>query len=47
MKLQHTAYTLSPNQKLPSYLSQLKQAGADTIVAEAQKQLDAWAAKQK
>jgi putative aldouronate transport system substrate-binding protein len=33
--------------KLPSYLSQLKQAGADDVVAEAQKQLDAWAAKQK
>jgi putative aldouronate transport system substrate-binding protein len=34
-------------QKLPSYLSQLKQAGADTVVAQAQKQLDAWASKHK
>lgn len=32
-------------QDLPKYLSQLKQAGADEIMAEAQKQLNAW--KQK
>jgi hypothetical protein len=36
MKLRHTtSYIVAP------------EAGADTIVAEAQKQLDAWAAKQK
>lgn len=34
-------------QKLPDYISQLKQAGADAVVAEAQKQLDAWASKHK
>jgi putative aldouronate transport system substrate-binding protein len=32
-------------QDLPKYLTQLKQAGADDIIAEAQKQLNAW--KQK
>ncbi len=37
---------LNPND-LPKFLDQIKQAGGDTIVAEAQKQLDAWAAKQK
>lgn len=32
--------------KLAGYLAQIKQAGGDAIVAEAQKQLDAWKAKQ-
>ena len=35
---------LNPND-LPKYLLQLKQAGADTVVTEAQKQLTAWASK--
>lgn len=33
--------------KLPGYLSQLKQAGSDTVVAEVQKQLNAWATSKK
>ena len=37
---------LNPATTLPNYLHQLKQAGADTIVAEAQKQLNAWAKSQ-
>lgn len=33
-------------QDLPKYLAQIKQAGGDDIIAEAQKQIDAWKAKQ-
>ncbi len=38
---------LNPDSDLPKYLSQIKQAGADTIIAEVQKQLDTWAKGQK
>ncbi len=36
---------LNPNE-LPNYLNQIKQAGGDAVLAEAQKQLDAWKQKQ-
>ena len=38
--------TLDPEKVLPDYLSRLKQAGMDKIIAEKQKQLDAWAKNQ-
>jgi putative aldouronate transport system substrate-binding protein len=44
-----TAFTqgkLNPN-ALAGYITQLKQAGSDAIIAEAQKQLTAWAASHK
>ncbi len=36
---------LNPNQ-LPKYLAQIRQAGGDQVVAEAQKQINAWKQKQ-
>lgn len=35
---------LNPDEALPEFLEKLDQAGADTIIAEVQSQLDAWAA---
>jgi putative aldouronate transport system substrate-binding protein len=37
--------TLDPAEHLPKYLEQLKATGIDTIIAEKQKQLDAWYAE--
>lgn len=34
--------TVDPNEMLPEFLEKLKEAGADKVVAEAQKQLDEW-----
>jgi putative aldouronate transport system substrate-binding protein len=36
---------LDPDEALPKYLQELKDAGVDAIIAEKQKQLDAWLAK--
>ena len=36
-----------PNVIIPQFLEKLDRAGADKIVAEAQKQFDAWRAKNK
>jgi putative aldouronate transport system substrate-binding protein len=38
--------TLDPDKYLPEFISKLKSAGMDKIIAEKQKQLDEWAAKQ-
>ncbi|MDQ6419511.1 ABC transporter substrate-binding protein [Paenibacillus sp. LHD-117] len=38
---------IDPASKLPEFIKQLKSAGIDKIVAEKQKQLDAWAAASK
>lgn len=37
--------TLDPDKTLPDFISKLKAAGIDKIIAEKQKQLDAWASK--
>ncbi|TLS48941.1 extracellular solute-binding protein [Paenibacillus antri] len=37
--------TVDPAKYLPEYLEKLKNAGADKVIAELQKQLDAWAAE--
>ncbi len=37
--------TLDPDKTLPEFLSKLKSAGIDKVIAEKQKQLDEWAAK--
>lgn len=39
--------TVDPVAKLPEFIKQLKSAGIDKIIAEKQKQLDAWAAANK
>lgn len=39
--------SLDPDKELPNFIKALKDAGMDKIVAEKQKQLDAWTAKQK
>lgn len=39
--------TVDPDKYLPQFLDKLKRAGADKIVAEKQKQLDAWKAANK
>ncbi|MBP3961599.1 ABC transporter substrate-binding protein [Paenibacillus lignilyticus] len=39
--------TLDPEKTLPKYLEELKAAGVDKIIAEKQKQLDAWLAANK
>lgn len=39
--------SLDPNKELPNFINKLKEAGMDNIVAEKQKQLDAWLAQQK
>ncbi|TXK85902.1 ABC transporter substrate-binding protein [Paenibacillus sp. N3.4] len=39
--------TLDPDKALPDYLTKLKSAGIDKIIAEKQKQLDAWAKTNK
>lgn len=39
--------TLNPADKLPEFISKLKSAGIDKVVAEKQKQLDAWSAANK
>lgn len=39
--------SLDPDKEIPKFIKALKDAGMDAIVAEKQKQLDAWAAKQK
>ncbi|UVI29383.1 ABC transporter substrate-binding protein [Paenibacillus spongiae] len=39
--------TVDPAEYLPEYIGKLKKAGADKVVAELQKQLDAWAAEKK
>lgn len=36
--------TLDPSKNLPDFISKLKSAGIDKVIAEKQKQLDAWAA---
>ncbi|WP_336772865.1 ABC transporter substrate-binding protein [Paenibacillus sp. MMO-58] len=38
--------TIDPKKNLPEFINQLKAAGIDKIVAEKQKQLDAWSAQQ-
>lgn len=38
--------TLDPDKSLPEFIEKLKAAGADKIIAEKQKQLDAWRKKQ-
>ncbi|MBO9608448.1 MAG: DUF3502 domain-containing protein, partial [Paenibacillaceae bacterium] len=38
---------VDPDVELPKFLEKLKNAGADAIIAEKQKQLDAWKATQK
>jgi putative aldouronate transport system substrate-binding protein len=39
--------TVDPDSYIPEFLSKLKAAGADEIIAEKQKQLDAWKANKK
>ena len=39
--------SLDPDKEIPNFVKKLKEAGMDKIVAEKQKQLDAWRAKQK
>lgn len=39
--------SLDPDKEIPNFVKKLKEAGMDKIVAEKQKQLDAWLAKQK
>jgi putative aldouronate transport system substrate-binding protein len=39
--------TIDPAKKLPEFISKLKAAGIDKVIAEKQKQLDAWAAANK
>lgn len=39
--------TLDPADKLPEFRTKLKAAGIDKVIAEKQKQLDAWAAANK
>ncbi|WP_337102150.1 ABC transporter substrate-binding protein [Paenibacillus sp. YIM B09110] len=39
--------TLDPDKALPDYISKMKSAGVDKIIAEKQKQLDAWAQANK
>jgi putative aldouronate transport system substrate-binding protein len=39
--------SLDPDENLPKFNKELKDAGINTIIAEKQKQLDAWLAKQK
>lgn len=39
--------TVDPNEYLPKAVDEFKKAGMDKIIAEKQKQLDAWAAKNK
>ncbi len=39
--------SLDPEKELPNFINKLKEAGMDNIVAEKQKQLDAWLAQQK
>lgn len=39
--------SLDPDKELPKFIKALKDAGMDRIVAEKQKQLDAWLSKQK
>ncbi|MGZ9586039.1 ABC transporter substrate-binding protein [Paenibacillus marinisediminis] len=39
--------SVDPEKYLPQFLDKLQQAGADTIMAEKQKQLDAWKAENK
>jgi putative aldouronate transport system substrate-binding protein len=39
--------TIDPAEKLPEFRSKLKAAGIDKVIAEKQKQLDAWAAANK
>jgi putative aldouronate transport system substrate-binding protein len=38
--------TVDPDEALPKFLDKLRQAGADDIVAEMQKQYDAWKTKE-
>ena len=38
---------MDPDKNLPQFISKLKAAGIDKIVAEKQKQLDEWVAKNK
>ena len=35
---------IDPDENLPKFIQALKDAGIDTVIAEKQKQLDAWAA---
>jgi putative aldouronate transport system substrate-binding protein len=39
--------SLDPDKEIPNFINKLKEAGMDNIVAEKQKQLDAWLAQQK
>jgi putative aldouronate transport system substrate-binding protein len=39
--------SLDPDKEILNFVKKLKEAGMDKIVAEKQKQLDAWLAKQK
>ncbi|MFK7697049.1 ABC transporter substrate-binding protein [Paenibacillus sp. HJGM_3] len=39
--------TIDPAKYLPEYIDKLKKAGVDKVLAELQKQLDAWAAEKK
>lgn len=39
--------TVDPKVYIPKYVKALKDAGADAVIAEKQKQIDAWAASQK
>ena len=36
--------TIDPAKKLPEFIEKLKAAGIEKVIAEKQKQLDAWAA---
>lgn len=39
--------TLNPDEALPQFNKELKDAGLDTIIAEVQSQLDAWLSDNK
>jgi putative aldouronate transport system substrate-binding protein len=39
--------SVDPSEKLPDFIAKLKSAGIDKVIAEKQKQLDAWAATNK